>query len=119
MTGGAEVGAHFSSVPWDHLVFTGATSVGKLVAKAAAENLTPVTLELGGKSPVIVSRTADLAVAARRVAHGKVVNAGQTCIAPDYVFVPRELRDQFAAELTTALTPASASRVFRTFGVFF
>ena len=112
VTGGAEVGAHFSTVPWDHLVFTGATSIGKLVAKAAAENLTPVTLELGGKSPVIVSRTADMAVAARRIAHGKVLNAGQTCVAPDYVFVPRELRDQFARELATALTSVRRDSAF-------
>ena len=82
-TGGPEVGQAFSGLPFDHLLFTGATSVAKHVMKAAAENLVPVTLELGGKSPVIVSRSADMKVAAARVMNGKTLNAGQICLAPE------------------------------------
>ncbi len=89
-TGGVEVGTAFAALPFDHLVFTGATSVGKHVMRAAAENLVPVTLELGGKSPTIVSRSADLPRAAERIALGKMMNAGQICLAPDYLLVPRE-----------------------------
>ncbi|MDH4607816.1 coniferyl aldehyde dehydrogenase [Pseudomonas sp. BN102] len=86
--GEAEVGVAFSRQPFDHLLFTGATSIGKHVMRAAAENLTPVTLELGGKSPAIVSADVPLADAAERIAFGKTMNAGQTCVAPDYVLVP-------------------------------
>lgn len=89
ITGGVDVGQAFAAVPFDHLLFTGSTSIGRLVAIAAAKNLTPVTLELGGKSPVIIDDSADLAAAARSVAHGKMLNAGQTCVAPDYVLAPR------------------------------
>ncbi len=85
--GGAELGATFSAMPLDHLVFTGSPRVGRLVMRAAAENLTPLTLELGGKSPTIIGRGADLQNAARRIWGGKGVSAGQACIAPDYVFV--------------------------------
>ena len=93
-TGGADVGRAFSELPLDHLLFTGGTAVGRHVMRAAAENLVPVTLELGGKSPVVVGRSADLGRAARSVALGKLLNAGQICIAPDYVFVPsEEVRD--------------------------
>ncbi|MHA6492012.1 coniferyl aldehyde dehydrogenase [Pseudomonas borbori] len=88
--GEAEVGMAFSKLPFDHLLFTGATSIGKHVMRAAAENLTPVTLELGGKSPAIVSADVPLADAAERIAFGKTMNAGQTCVAPDYVLVPKE-----------------------------
>ncbi|MCW8195109.1 coniferyl aldehyde dehydrogenase [Proteobacteria bacterium 005FR1] len=88
--GEADVGAAFSSLPFDHLLFTGATSVGKHVMRAAAENLTPVTLELGGKSPAIVSEDVPLDDAAQRIAFGKALNAGQTCVAPDYVLVPKQ-----------------------------
>ncbi len=88
--GEAEVGMAFSRLPFDHLLFTGATSIGKHVMRAAAENLTPVTLELGGKSPVIVSADVPLKDAAERIAFGKTLNAGQTCIAPDYVLVPQD-----------------------------
>ncbi|MDR9750804.1 coniferyl aldehyde dehydrogenase [Pseudomonas sp. SZMC_28357] len=88
--GEADVGMAFSKLPLDHLLFTGATSVGKHVMRAAAENLTPVTLELGGKSPAIVSRDVPLKDAAERIAFGKTLNAGQTCVAPDYVLVPEE-----------------------------
>ncbi|MBX3699582.1 MAG: coniferyl aldehyde dehydrogenase [Dokdonella sp.] len=101
--GDAEVGKAFAALPFDHLVFTGSTAVGRSVAQAAAKNLTPVTLELGGKSPAIVDASADLALVARRLAFGKLLNAGQTCIAPDYVLVPRALRDEFVAELRRAV----------------
>jgi len=89
-TGGPEVGQAFSALPFDHLLFTGATSVARHIMTAAARNLVPVTLELGGKSPVIISRSADLAVALERVMLGKTLNAGQICLAPDYLLVPEE-----------------------------
>ncbi len=88
VTGGVEIGAEFSRLPFDHLLFTGATSIGRHVQRAAAENLVPVTLELGGKSPAVVAPDADLHRAAKRIAVGKLLNAGQICVAPDYVFVP-------------------------------
>ena len=94
--GGPDVATAFSSLPFDHLLFTGSARVGRLVAKAAANNLTPVTLELGGKSPAIIDRSADLTKAAHRIAVGKLLNAGQTCIAPDYVLCPHESVDRFA-----------------------
>jgi coniferyl-aldehyde dehydrogenase len=94
--GGPDVAGALAALPFDHLLFTGSTRVGRLVAEAAARNLTPVTLELGGKSPAIIDRSADLATAARRVAFGKLLNAGQTCIAPDYVLCPREAVARFA-----------------------
>jgi coniferyl-aldehyde dehydrogenase len=93
--GEAEVGMAFSKLPFDHLLFTGASSVGKHVMRAAAENLTPVTLELGGKSPAIVSNDVPLEDAAERIAFGKTLNAGQTCVAPDYVLVPEDRVDGF------------------------
>ncbi len=89
VTGGPEVGASFAALPFDHLVFTGSTAVGRKVLSAAAANLTPVTLELGGKSPAVVAPGYPLAKAATRIVAGKLLNAGQTCIAPDYVLVPR------------------------------
>jgi coniferyl-aldehyde dehydrogenase len=101
--GGPDVGAAFASLPFDHLFFTGSPKVGKLVMRAAAENLTPVTLELGGKSPVVIGRSANFAMAARRVAWGKTLNAGQVCLAPDYVLVPEERRDEFVAEFGKAI----------------
>jgi coniferyl-aldehyde dehydrogenase len=88
--GGPDVGAAFSGLPFDHLIFTGATSVGRHVMRAAADNLTPVTLELGGKSPVVVGRSADMAKTAARVMQGKTMNAGQICLAPDYLLAPKE-----------------------------
>ncbi|MFT7775276.1 coniferyl aldehyde dehydrogenase [Roseateles sp.] len=91
ITGDAEVGKAFTQLPFDHLFFTGSTSVGRHVAQAAARNLTPVTLELGGKSPAIVDRSCDLGLTAARLAFGKLFNAGQTCVAPDYLLVPREM----------------------------
>ncbi|MDO7895799.1 coniferyl aldehyde dehydrogenase [Pseudomonas citrulli] len=93
--GEAEVGMAFSRLPFDHLLFTGATSVGRHVMRAAAENLTPVTLELGGKSPAIVSADVPLRDAAERIAFGKTLNAGQTCVAPDYVLVPQSRVGEF------------------------
>ena len=100
--GGPEVGASFARLPFDHLLFTGSTSVGRRVMAAAAEHLTPVTLELGGKSPAIVCDDYDLARAARSVAVGKFFNAGQTCIAPDYALVPAAKADAFAEAVLAA-----------------
>ncbi|MFJ4351508.1 coniferyl aldehyde dehydrogenase [Pseudomonas sp. NPDC089428] len=94
--GEVEVGQAFARLPFDHLLFTGATSIGRQVMLAAAQNLTPVTLELGGKSPAIVSANVPLDAAAERIAFGKTLNAGQTCVAPDYVLVPRERLNDFA-----------------------
>lgn len=88
-TGGVELGQAFASVPFDHLLFTGSTQIGQRVYMAAARNLTPVTLELGGKSPAIIDESADIEAAALSIAHGKTFNAGQTCVAPDYVLTPR------------------------------
>ncbi|MCC6870306.1 MAG: coniferyl aldehyde dehydrogenase [Burkholderiales bacterium] len=102
--GDASVGQAFVRLPFDHLFFTGSTAVGRAVALAAAENLTPVTLELGGKSPALVAPDADLAKAAPRIASGKLLNAGQTCIAPDYALVPRGREDAFVAALSAAAT---------------
>lgn len=100
--GDAECAKRFCALPFDHLVFTGSPAVGREVMRAAADNLTPVTLELGGKSPALVSRSADLARAARRIVHGKTVNAGQICVAPDYALVPRESVEAFTHEAEKA-----------------
>jgi coniferyl-aldehyde dehydrogenase len=96
VTGGVEVGQAFAGLEFDHLLFTGSTAIGRKVYQAAAANLVPVTLELGGKSPVVVCPDYDLAKAARSVAFGKFVNAGQTCIAPDYILVPEGKEREFA-----------------------
>ena len=126
--GDAEVGKAFSALPFDHLVFTGSTEVGRAVMRAAADNLVPVTLELGGKSPAIVSRSADLDAAALRIVHGKVFNSGQICVSPDYALVPREreraflesARNAFArlapratsdADYTSIVSPRHAARL--------
>lgn len=98
INGEADVAADFSSRPFDHLLFTGSTSVGKLVMRAAAENLTPVTLELGGKSPAIISSDVPMEDAAQRIAFGKAFNAGQTCVAPDYVLCPADRVQSFVDE---------------------
>lgn len=90
-------GSEFSTLPFDHLIFTGSADAGRTVMKSAAENLTPVTLELGGKSPTIVCDDFDIDLAASRIMYGKLVNAGQTCLAPDYLFVPEDKRDDFVA----------------------
>ncbi len=99
--GTAEVSSYLTSLPFDHIFFTGSPAVGKLVMGAAAKNLTSVTLELGGKSPVIVDKTANIAKAARSIAFGKFSNNGQTCIAPDYLFVDEAVKDLLVAELKT------------------
>jgi aldehyde dehydrogenase (NAD+) len=93
--GGAEVAEKLLQRRWDYIFFTGSSSVGKLVARAAAENLTPTTLELGGKNPCIVDETANLLLAAKRIVWGKFMNAGQTCIAPDYLLVKSEIKARF------------------------
>ena len=95
--GDAAVGKAFVELPFDHLFFTGSTAVGRMVAQAAAKNLTPVTLELGGKSPLIVDADSDFASITPMMAIGKLFNAGQTCIAPDYALVPRARVDEFTA----------------------
>ena len=95
--GGVETARDFVALPFDHLLFTGSTAVGREVMRAASANLTPVTLELGGKSPAIVGRGIGAAEAADRIMFGKCLNAGQTCIAPDYALVPRESVDAFCA----------------------
>ena len=101
--GDVEIGQAFARLPFDHLLFTGSTLIGREVMRAAAENLTPVTLELGGKSPAIVSASVPLADAAERIAFGKCMNAGQTCVAPDYVLVPRERVEAFVAAYREAV----------------
>ncbi|MGH6972019.1 MAG: aldehyde dehydrogenase family protein, partial [Caulobacteraceae bacterium] len=103
VTGGPEVGEAFAHLAFDHLIFTGGTAIARHVMRAAAENLTPVTLELGGKSPVIVGRSADLPTAAARIMNGKTLNAGQICLAPDYVLAPADRVDEFVAEATKAV----------------
>lgn len=95
VNGGAEVGSAFASLPLGHILFTGAGSIGRKVMEAASKNLTPVTLELGGKSPVIVGESADINEVAARITTGKGNNAGQVCLSPDYVFVPRQKVEAF------------------------
>lgn len=101
--GGAEVGGAFSGMPVDHLVFTGSPRVGRLVMRAAAENLTPLTLELGGKSPTIVGKGADVDYAARRIWGGKCISSGQACVAPDYVLVHESDRDRLVDSMVSEL----------------
>ncbi len=101
--GGVDVSTELLDLPFDHLFFTGSTTVGKVVMAAAARHLSSVTLELGGKSPVVVTRDADIEVAARRIAWGKLLNAGQTCIAPDYVLVERPVADQLVDALARSM----------------
>lgn len=100
--GGPDVGAAFARLPFDHLLFTGSTAVGRKVYEAAAANLTPATLELGGKSPVIIDKSADLARAAKSIAQGKLYSGGQTCVAPDYVLTPRGTGAALADALAAA-----------------
>ena len=102
-TGDAEVGAAFSALPFDHLLFTGGTQIGKKVMKAASENLVPVTLELGGKSPVIVDEDANLSEVAKKVMRGKTMNAGQICLAPDYLMLPKGKGKEFADASSDAI----------------
>ncbi|MCJ7800441.1 MAG: aldehyde dehydrogenase family protein, partial [Polaromonas sp.] len=101
--GDGAVAAEFASLPFDHLFFTGSTAVGRKVAAAAAANLTPTTLELGGKSPCIIDASCDMDDAALKIAHGKLLNAGQTCVAPDYVLLPRGREAEFEAAFAAAV----------------
>jgi len=99
VTGDADLAKDFSSLPFDHLFFTGSTKVGKLIMAAAAPNLTPVTLELGGKSPAIIHNSYSVKLAAKRIMAGKLFNCGQTCVAPDYVIIPKSMNNEFEQEL--------------------
>jgi coniferyl-aldehyde dehydrogenase len=103
ITGDQEVAAAFCALPFDHILFTGSENVGKLVMKAAAENLTPVTLELGGKSPALVHESFPMATAADRICSAKFWNAGQTCVAPDYALVPTDRRDEFVSQCMSSI----------------
>ncbi len=128
VTGGAEVASAFAGLPFDHLLFTGSTAVGRRVMSAAAAHLVPVTLELGGKCPAIIGRSARLEQAVDRIMLGKLVNAGQMCIAPDYVCLPRASVERFieaarawvqaaypagaaSADLTNVINPSHAQRL--------
>tara|TARA_R110002072_G_scaffold935_8_gene7654 strand:- start:7512 stop:8972 length:1461 start_codon:yes stop_codon:yes gene_type:complete len=102
--GGPEVGQAFSSLPFDHMIFTGATSIARHILSAAARNLVPVTLELGGKSPVVISRSADIEKSLSRIMLGKTMNAGQICLAPDYLLVPEEKLHEVIAAAQKAVT---------------
>lgn len=104
VTGGPDVGQAFAGLAFDHLVFTGATSIAAHVMRAAADNLTPLTLELGGKSPVILGRGADMKTAAARIMNGKTLNAGQICLAPDYVLAPADRLNEFVDEAKKAVS---------------
>jgi len=104
--GGVEVSQQLLSERWDYIFFTGSVPVGKIVAKAAAVNLTPVTLELGGKSPCIIDETANLKLAAKRIVWGKFINAGQTCIAPDYILIQKDMKSHFVTYLKEEITKA-------------
>ena len=104
--GDASIATGLLKKRWDYIFFTGSVKVGKIVARAAAENLTPVTLELGGKNPCIVDHTADLPLAAKRIVWGKFINAGQTCIAPDYILVHSSVKFRFLAFLKEEITKA-------------
>jgi coniferyl-aldehyde dehydrogenase len=103
VSGGADIGAAFARLPFDHLLFTGSTQVGRTIGLAAAENLTPVTLELGGKSPALIHANADLPALSARLAIGKLLNAGQTCIAPDYVLIPGQRAEALVQALQRAV----------------
>lgn len=109
VTGGPEIGAEFTKLAFDHILFTGATSIAHHVMRAAADNLVPLTLELGGKSPVILGRSADLQKAANRIMAGKTLNAGQICLAPDYAFVPKEKTQEFVGAASRAIETMYAS----------
>lgn len=104
--GGIEVSQKLLSERWDYIFFTGSVAVGKIVAKAAAKNLTPTTLELGGKNPCIIDETANLKLAAKRIVWGKFMNAGQTCIAPDYILIQKNMKSHFVDYLKEEITNA-------------
>lgn len=107
--GGVEVSQDLLAQRWDYIFFTGSVPVGKIVAKAAAVNLTPITLELGGKNPCIVDETANLKLAAKRIVWGKFINAGQTCIAPDYILIQKDIKNKFVGYLKDEITAAYGS----------
>ncbi|HSD06792.1 aldehyde dehydrogenase [Flavobacterium sp.] len=104
--GGVDVTQKLLAKRWDYIFFTGSVAVGKIVAKAAAEHLTPVTLELGGKNPCIIDETANLKLAAKRIVWGKFLNAGQTCIAPDYILIQEEMKSHFVDYMKDEITKA-------------
>jgi aldehyde dehydrogenase (NAD+) len=104
--GGVEITQQLLSQRWDYIFFTGSIAVGKIVARAAAENLTPVTLELGGKNPCIIDENANLKLAAKRIVWGKFLNAGQTCIAPDYILIHKNAKAKFITHLKKEITIA-------------
>jgi aldehyde dehydrogenase (NAD+) len=106
MEGGIEVSQQLLSERWDYIFFTGSVAVGKIVAKAAAKNLTPITLELGGKNPCIIDETANLKLAAKRIVWGKFMNAGQTCIAPDYILIQKNMKSHFIDYMKEEITNA-------------
>ena len=99
VTGGVDISQRFAELPFDHLLFTGSTNVGAQVMQAASKNLVPVTLELGGKSPVVIGRSAKLDLAGTRLTFGKLLNGGQLCLSPDYVLVPEDMEEQLVARL--------------------
>ena len=109
--GGLEVNKFLLTQKWDYIFFTGSTTVGKIVMKAAAEHLCPITLELGGKSPVIVNKDAKLQLAAKRIVWGKLFNAGQTCIAPDYIYVHENVKDTFVEHLISEIKLALGDHI--------
>ncbi|QSW88096.1 MULTISPECIES: aldehyde dehydrogenase [Flavobacterium] len=109
--GGVEVSNKLLAERWDYIFFTGSVSVGKIVAKAAAENLTPVTLELGGKNPCVVDESADLKLAAKRIVWGKFINAGQTCIAPDYILIQKNMKVNFITFLIEEIIKAYGKKI--------
>ena len=111
--GNREVNAALLKERYDVIFFTGSPDLGRVVMRSAAENLTPVILELGGKSPVIVDRSADLSLAAKRVAWGKTLNAGQTCIAPDYLLIHRDVKEQFISEFAKAIDELHGQDIVR------
>ena len=113
ITGGREENTSLLEQRFDYIFFTGGTTVGKLVMQAAAKYVTPVTLELGGKSPCIVEESANLKIAARRIVFGKYLNAGQTCVAPDYLLLQNSVKDKFVAEIKTAVNEAFPTETYK------
>lgn len=109
--GGIEVSNKLLAKRWDYIFFTGSVAVGKVIAKAAAENLTPITLELGGKNPCIIDETANLKLAAKRIVWGKFINAGQTCIAPDYILIQKNMKVNFLSFLMEEIIKAYGKKM--------
>ncbi|MFB9110527.1 aldehyde dehydrogenase [Flavobacterium gyeonganense] len=109
--GGIEVSDQLLAKRWDYIFFTGSVAVGKIVAKAAAEHLTPITLELGGKNPCVIDQTANLKLAAKRIVWGKFINAGQTCIAPDYILIQKNMKINFITYLIEDIIQAYGKKI--------